>query len=89
MHTNETVRRLTEVARLKHFAIATERNYCAWLKRYCELPKRLVLHLPIEHKLKRFLTALHKQDVAASTQNQAFSAIISKMRGRVSTAVPM
>jgi integrase len=34
------------------------------------------LHLPSEHKLERFLTVLAQQNVAASTQNQAFNAII-------------
>ena len=31
--------------------------------------------LPSEQMLERFLTALAKEDVAASTQNQAFNAI--------------
>jgi hypothetical protein len=31
--------------------------------------------LPSEQKLERFLTLLAKQDVAASTQNQAFNAL--------------
>jgi len=33
------------------------------------------LHLPSEHKLERFLTVLARNDVAASTQNQASNAI--------------
>jgi hypothetical protein len=76
MNTNEAVRRLTEVVRRQHLALATERTYCAWLRRYCDFLKRLPLQLPSEHKLERFLTALAQKDVAASTQNQAFNAII-------------
>ena len=76
MNADEAVRRLTEVVRRKHLALATERTYCAWLRRYCDFLKGLPLQLPSEHKLERFLTALAQSDVAASTQNQAFIAII-------------
>ena len=76
MNTDEAVRRLTEVVRRKHLALATERTYCAWLRRYCDFLKGLPLHLPSEHKLERFLTVLAQKDVAASTQNQAFNAIV-------------
>ena len=76
MNADEAVRRLTEVVRRKHLALATERTYCAWLRRYCDFLKGLPLQLPSEHKLERFLTALAQSDVAASTQNQAFNAII-------------
>src|ERR1700722_2911876 len=76
MNTDQAVRRLSEVVRRKHLALATERTYCAWLRRYCDFLNGLPLHLPSEHKLERFLTVLAKNDVAASTQNQAFNAII-------------
>jgi integron integrase len=76
MKTNEAVCRLTEVVRRKHLSLATERSYCAWLRRYCDYIKGLPFHLPSEQKLERFLTTLAKKDVAASTQNQAFNAII-------------
>jgi site-specific recombinase XerD len=75
MNMNEAVRRLTEVIRRQHLALATERTYCAWLRRYCDFLKGLPLRMPSEHKLERFLTALAQRDVAASTQNQAFNAI--------------
>ena len=76
MNADEAVRRLTEVVRRKHLALATERTYCAWLRRYCDFLKGLPLHLPSEHKLEWFLTALAQNHVATSTQNQAFNAII-------------
>jgi hypothetical protein len=76
MNTGEAVRQLAEVVRRKHPALATERTCCAWLTRYCDFLKGLPLHLPSQHKLERFLTVLAKKDVAASTQNQAFDAII-------------
>ena len=77
MNTNEAVRRLTEIVRRQRLALATERTYCAWLRRYCDLPKGLPLHLPSEHKLEQSLTVLAQKDDAASTQKQAFNAIIS------------
>ena len=76
MKTEQALQRLTEVLRRKHFALKTEQCYCAWLKRYCNYIVKLPAHLPSEQKLERFLTALAKNDVAASTQNQAFSAVI-------------
>ena len=71
MNTDEAVRRLTEVLRGKHLALAKERTYCAWLRRYCDFLKGLPLHMPSEHKLERFLIGLGKKDVAASTESQA------------------
>jgi hypothetical protein len=73
MSTGEAVRRPAEVLRRKHLGLATGRSYCAWLRRYCDHLKGLPFHLPSEQKLERFLTALAKMDVAASTQNQAFN----------------
>jgi len=68
-----------EVVRHKHLALATERIYFAWLRRYCDFLKALPLHLPSEHKLERFLTVLAQKDVAVGTQNQAFNAVIRKV----------
>ncbi len=76
MNTDEAVRRLAEVLWRKHLALATERSYCAWLRRYCDYLKGLPFHLSSEQKLERFLTHLAKKHVAASTQNQTFNAII-------------
>jgi hypothetical protein len=69
MNMNEAVRRLTEVIRRQHLALATERAYCAWLRRYCDFLKGLPLHLPNEHKLERFLCG---KSVAAKSQSKAF-----------------
>ena len=76
MNAEKAVARLTEVIRRKHLALATERSYCAWLRRYCDDLKGVPAHLSSEQKLERFLNALAQENVAASTQNQAFNAII-------------
>ncbi len=80
MNTHEVLRRMTQVARHQHIALAAERTYCAWLRHYCDFPKVLPLHLPSTHKLERFPAILAQKDVAATTQNQAFNAIISEVR---------
>ncbi|MGO8765054.1 MAG: phage integrase N-terminal SAM-like domain-containing protein [Limisphaerales bacterium] len=72
MNTDEAVRRLKEVVRRKHLALTTERTYCVWPRRYCDFLKWLPLHMPSKLKLERFLTVLARQNVVASTQNQAF-----------------
>ena len=76
MKTEQALQRMSEVIRRKHLALSTEQSYCAWLKRYCAHVKTLPAALPSEQKLERFLTALAQDDVAASTQNQAFNAIL-------------
>ena len=75
MNATETIRRMREVIRRQHKALATEQNYVHWLRRYMAALPRMP-HLSSEQKLERFLTELAlKRDVAASTQNQAFNAI--------------
>ena len=76
MNVAQAVQRLTDVIRRKHLSLSTEQSYCGWLKRYCAYLKKLPAHLSSEQKLERFLTALAKDNVAASTQNQAFNALI-------------
>jgi hypothetical protein len=65
----QAIERLTDVIRRKHFSLSTEQSYCAWLKRYGAYIKKLPSNLPSEKQLERFLTALARNDCAASTQN--------------------
>ncbi len=68
-----------EVMRLKHYALRTERAYCDWIRRYIEFhqmrsPEDLQ---PAEAKMESFLSDLGVNGkVAASTQNQAFNALL-------------
>lgn len=63
--------------RLKHYSIRTEQAYVDWIKRY-------ILHFDKQHprdlgavEVEQFLTFLAVQgNVAASTQNQAKSALL-------------
>lgn len=70
---------LREVARLKHYSIRTERSYADWVRRYIlfhRMKSREEL-LPAEPKIEAFLSDLAvRGQVAVSTQNQAFNALL-------------
>lgn len=77
MTTTEAKEKMRAVIRRQHLTIATEQTYLGWLARYMAAIKQMPRELPSEQKLERFLTDLAiKQNVSASTQNQAFNAII-------------
>jgi len=69
--------RIIEVLRVRHYSRRTEEAYLHWIRRYIEFhahqhPRKLA-----EGDVNRFLTHLAVQEhVAASTQNQALSAIL-------------
>ena len=69
-----------EVMRLKHYSIRTERCYCDWIRRYIRFHKmrsREELTREPRAKLELFLSSLAvRGQVAASTQNQAFNALL-------------
>jgi len=48
----------------------------AWRRRYCDFLTNIPAHLPRERKFEQFLTVVAKYGIAASTQNQAFNAIL-------------
>jgi integron integrase len=68
-----------EVLRLKHYSLRTERSYCDWIRRYVKFhgmrcPEDLTGG---REKVELFLSDLAlRGGVAASTQNQAFSALL-------------
>jgi site-specific recombinase XerD len=78
MNRSEALQAVRDVCRRKHYALATEGNYIHWINRYCLwLGENADAHPPTPAaRMEGFLTALAKSDVAASTQNQAFSACL-------------
>ena len=68
-----------EVMRLKHYSIRTERCYCDWIRRYVKyhgMRGREDLQ-GAESKIEQFLSDLAVNGhVTASTQNQAFNALL-------------
>jgi len=72
----EKEQRIRDVARLKHLAWSTEKSYVSWFRRYADwLVKRKPTGEPRD-KVEGFLTELARGDISASSQNQAFNALL-------------
>lgn len=77
MNPQEAINHAREVIRRQHKTLATEQTYLFWLRRYIGAVQSMPAELVSERKMERFLTELAlKQNVSASTQNQAFNAIL-------------
>lgn len=72
----QTVERVREVIRLKHYALSTEDTYCGWVARYVRYIYRLPEDMPSEKKFGAFLTMLAKEGLSAKTCDQAFHALL-------------
>lgn len=62
--------------RLKQYSINTEKTYVHWIYRYIIFHNKKHPKDMGKAEIEAFLTALAKQNVAATTQNQAFNAIL-------------
>ena len=81
------IEKTRDVIRRKHLALATEQNYLHWLARFSMfVTERCPTGKP-EQKMEAFLTQLACQDVSASTQNQAFCALLLFYREVMQVAV--
>ena len=68
---------MRDVVRRKHLSISTEDNYVSWLARFSRfVVARCQADQKPEAKMEAFLTQLARQGVSASTQNQAFCALL-------------
>lgn len=77
MRPTQAIERLRQVLRCQHKALSTEATYVYWLRRYIYALQDMPEETPSEKKLERFLTSLAiKEDVADTTQNQAFNAVV-------------
>jgi len=79
---NALLTRLREVIRLRHYAKSTEKTYMHWTRRFLSYRKQAGLTGgPVAADVKTFLTRLAMvEKVSASTQNQAFSALLLLFR---------
>lgn len=76
-HLNETIELLRQKMRVQHLAWRTEESYVGWVCRYAKFVSKLDPTLTSEKKFEAFLTHLAvKENVSATTQNQAFNAIL-------------
>jgi len=71
------IERLRDVLRRQHKSLSTEDSYVYWLGHYVTALNTMPSSLLSEQKLENFLTHLARhRGLAASTQNQAFNAIL-------------
>jgi site-specific recombinase XerD len=76
MNLESALLKLRETIRLKHLSLKTEDSYTAWIVRYSRFISERCRDGSPELKMEGFLTQLARQGVAASTQNQAFCALL-------------
>lgn len=73
----ELIARVRSKIRLMHLSFRTEDAYCAWVGRYFDFCAAGPTPPQPERRMEAFLTDLAlRQSVAATTQNQAFSALL-------------
>jgi len=73
----QTLEEAKNAIRLRHFSLSTEKTYLGWIARFKTFLKDRGPHLLEANDMKNYLThlALHGR-VSASTQNQAFNALL-------------
>jgi site-specific recombinase XerD len=76
MNLESALSKLRKIIRLKHLSLKTEDAYVAWIARFSRFISARCREGSPETKMEAFLTQLAHQDVAASTQNQAFFALL-------------
>jgi len=77
MNSEQAINRARDVIRRQHKALSTEETYLSWLRRYMAALREMPEALSSEKKMECFLTDLARyRDVSASSQNQAFNAIL-------------
>ena len=71
---------ISDLMKREHYSVNTERTYCDWIKQFVKfhcLQTRESLFVEAENKVEKFLTYLAtEREVSASTQNQAFNALV-------------
>lgn len=77
MNLTTTLAKFRDVMRLRHLSWQTEQCYQGWILRYVTwLQKHGASFATSEQRMGAYLTALAHKGCAASTQNQAFNAIL-------------
>jgi site-specific recombinase XerD len=76
MNLQTAIQRTRDIIRRRHLSLATGQSYCAWITRFARFVQERCSAAAPEQKMEAFLTQLARQDVSASTQNQAFCALL-------------
>lgn len=72
----DTIAKVREVARRQHLAYSTEKSYVHWVTTYAAWISSTAASGEPRAKVEAFLTAEAHRGVSASTQNQAFAALL-------------
>ena len=76
-HSKKLLEQVRDKIRLKHYSIRTEGSYINWIRRYIYFHNMKHPKYMAESEIEAFLNHLAvKRSVAASTQNQAFNALL-------------
>lgn len=67
---------MRQVMRLRHLAVSTEASYVGWVVRFAKFLANRKGHGTSESKMEAFLSSLANSGCSASTQNQAFNALL-------------
>src|SRR5579872_2627759 len=76
MNATQAVDRLRQAIRRQHKAFSTEDSYVFWLRRYLKALAAMDPALSSDKKVESFLTQLARAGLSASSQNQAFNALL-------------
>lgn len=81
MNRIQVVDRMREQIRVKHLRLSTEQSYIRWVQKYISFLIGISIDLSSEEKISRYMTHLAVEcNVSASTQNQAFHAVLFMYR---------
>lgn len=72
----QIVEALRSKCRFRHLSLATEQTYVFWLRKFAHAKLRYPREAEPERLMEMFLTAEARRGVSATTQNQAFSALL-------------
>lgn len=77
MNESQAIDLVRKTCALRHLSYVTEKTYVGWLKRYCRfLSERGLAFTSTESRIEGYLSSMAQADVSASTQNQAFNALL-------------
>lgn len=83
MNIEATLEKVRVVARRMHLSLSTEKSYCHWISCYARWLKTAPPDFDSRKKVEKYLSAEALRGVSASTQNQAFNALLFLYRNVV------
>lgn len=79
--TDDPITRLVDALRVRHYSYSTEKTYSGWCRRYLDYCARTGQKRTLDSSFREFISSLALKDgVSASTQNQAFDAVLFLFR---------